>query len=55
MKIGFLNLLTLIFVAAKLFGYVTWSWWFVFAPTFLSVGLGVFFLLLFLVAAALKD
>jgi len=28
----FLPLLTLVFVIGKVFGYLTWSWWFVFAP-----------------------
>ena len=37
--IGFLNFLTLIFVAAKLFGAITWSWWLVFLPTIVSAGL----------------
>jgi hypothetical protein len=34
MKIGFLGLLTLIFVIAKIAGYITWSWWLVFSPVF---------------------
>ena len=34
MKIGFLGLLTLIFVIAKITGYITWSWWLVFSPVF---------------------
>ena len=32
MQIGFLPLLTLVFVAAKLFGAIAWSWWWVLAP-----------------------
>lgn len=35
MKIGFLGLLTLIFVIAKIAGYITWSWWLVFSPVFI--------------------
>ena len=31
-SLGFLSLLTLLFVAAKLFGAIDWSWWFVFIP-----------------------
>lgn len=27
--------LTLAFFAAKIFGYITWSWWWVFAPIWL--------------------
>lgn len=29
---GFLTLLTLVFVAAKLWDKIDWSWWWVFAP-----------------------
>jgi len=42
--IGFLGLLTIVFVIAKLTGFVAWSWWFVFLPVYvipavlLSVG-----------------
>ena len=38
MNMGFFGWLTLIFVAAKLLGYVTWSWWFVFSPILIPVG-----------------
>lgn len=31
---GFLgSVLTIIFVLAKILGYIDWSWWWVFAPT----------------------
>ena len=32
----FLNILTVIFVIAKITGYIDWSWWLVFAPTLFS-------------------
>ena len=50
MKIGFTGLLTLLFVAAKIFGYITWSWWWVFSP--LWIGAALAFVLLILLAAA---
>lgn len=31
-RMGFLGFLTLLFVAAKLFGAIAWSWWWVFSP-----------------------
>lgn len=34
---GFLEILTLIFVIAKVVGAVSWSWWIVFSPLLLSV------------------
>ncbi len=35
--IGFLELLTLIFVVAKLLSFITWSWWLVFLPIIFKV------------------
>ena len=35
---GFLGLLTLIFVLAKLFGAIAWSWWLVFLPAIIGFG-----------------
>ena len=34
---GFLEILTLIFVIAKVVGAVSWPWWIVFSPLLLSV------------------
>jgi hypothetical protein len=36
-----LNILTVVFVIAKITGYIDWSWWLVFAPTLFSF---IFFL-----------
>ena len=30
--VGFLGLLTIVFITLKLTGYIDWSWWWVFAP-----------------------
>lgn len=38
---GFINALTLVFVAAKLFGAIDWSWWLVFSPTLIHVGIAL--------------
>lgn len=38
---GFLGLLTLIFVIAKLWGIVDWSWWIVFLPIIISIAIGL--------------
>lgn len=48
MKLGFLNLLTIIFVIAKLTGMISWSWWLVFAPSLICVGIALIFWLLVL-------
>ena len=34
--LGFVSILTIIFVIAKLLGVVKWSWWVVFSPMLLS-------------------
>jgi hypothetical protein len=35
--IGFLGALTILFIALKLLGYITWSWWLVLAPLWVPV------------------
>lgn len=37
MQIGFFGLLTLVFVIAKLAGWIAWSWWLVFSPLLVGV------------------
>lgn len=54
MKVGFLNLLTLVFVLAKLFGAITWSWWLVFLPTLVGAGIIITLLVLAIIIAALE-
>jgi hypothetical protein len=34
--IGFVGLLTILFVALKLTGYVDWSWWWVLSPIWIA-------------------
>jgi hypothetical protein len=35
--IGFLGLLTIVFITLKLTDYIDWSWWWVLAPMWLSL------------------
>ncbi len=35
--IGFLGLLTIVFVIAKITGYIAWSWFWVFSPILLGI------------------
>ena len=37
MKMGILELLTIIFIVLKLIGIIDWSWWVVLWPTIISV------------------
>ena len=39
MQVGIFGLLTIIFVLLKVFEVITWSWWIVFLPLFVGVGL----------------
>lgn len=43
---NYFHILTLIFVVAKLMAVIHWSWWLVFLPSLISVGLLVLFLVL---------
>lgn len=43
--LGLASILTIIFVVAKLFGLVAWSWWIVFSPLLVVFGL-IFVILL---------
>ncbi|HFK9962287.1 hypothetical protein I4Q05_06205 [Enterococcus faecium] len=38
-KLGFLSILTIIFVIAKLFRLIRWSWLLVFVPTLIGIGM----------------
>ena len=37
--IGFLGLLTIVFITLKLLGHITWSWWWVLAPAWISLAI----------------
>jgi len=37
----FIPILTLMFVAAKLVGYIDWSWWWVFCPIWIEAAISI--------------
>lgn len=43
-EIGFLGLLTIVFITLKLTGYIAWSWWYVLSPFWIPLAfvLGLF-------------
>ena len=45
--IGFIGLLTIVFIALKLTGHITWSWFMVLSPIWISVS--AFLLTIFIV------
>lgn len=48
--IGFIGLLTIVFIILKLLGKITWSWLWVLSPIWISVALGI--VILFIAALA---
>lgn len=53
--LSFLNILTLIFVIAKVLGLVTFSWWLVFMPTLIQLALVILMLVVVLIVAVSED
>lgn len=47
--IGFVSLLTIVFITLKLTGHINWSWFWVLSPIIFSTILALSFLALFLV------
>ena len=43
--IGFVGLLTILFIGLKLTGFITWSWWWVLSPILIGLGLVALILL----------
>ena len=39
--LGLSSVLTIIFVVLKLVGVINWSWWWVFSPTLINIGLTI--------------
>lgn len=53
--LGFLNILTLIFVIAKVLGLVTFSWWLVFMPTLIQVAVVMLVFVVVMIIAVSED
>ena len=49
--VGFGGALTLLFIGLKLTGYISWSWWWVFAPIWMPIVVIILFVALAYVAA----
>lgn len=53
--IGFLGLLTIVFIVLKLIGFISWSWWWVLSPIWIPfaiviVAFVIFFAVMFIKA-----
>ncbi len=44
--IGFIGLLTIVFITLKITGFIDWSWWWVLSPIFAGAALVLLFLLI---------
>ncbi|QQV89559.1 putative membrane protein [Proteus phage SJ_PmiM] len=54
LNIGFLQILTLIFVVLKLVGTIAWSWWWVLAPLWIGAGIWLLVFIITVVALSLS-
>lgn len=52
--IGFVGLLTIVFIVLKLTGVVAWSWWWVFSPVWIAMLLALVILGILLAIAVKK-
>lgn len=52
--IGFVGLLTIVFITLKLFGKITWSWAWVLSPIWISTILWVAILIIAIIAAEIS-
>ena len=53
--IGFVGLLTIAFIVLKLTNVITWSWWWVLSPLWISTLLTVFILLVILAVLGINS
>lgn len=49
-EVGFLGLLTLMFIFLKLWGKIDWSWFWVLSPILIPVGLALIVIIIVLIA-----
>jgi len=48
--LGLTSILTIIFVIAKILGYINWSWWLVFSPTLIVIAFVILLVILGMIA-----
>ncbi|MGM0124873.1 hypothetical protein IGI37_002267 [Enterococcus sp. AZ194] len=52
--LGLASILTIIFVIAKITGYINWSWWLVFSPTIALFSFAILILIIALIITAIS-
>jgi uncharacterized membrane protein len=53
--IGFVGLLTIVFITLKLTGFIGWSWFWVLSPVWISVAVWVLIIACFVAITEIKD
>ena len=53
--IGFFGLLQIAFIVLKVTNLINWSWWMVFIPTFISVGIILIGLIVIVIACVIEN
>lgn len=53
--IGFVGLLTIVFITLKLLGVISWSWVWVLSPIWINLGLGVIVILGVIIYKVIKE
>ncbi|GAA0763829.1 hypothetical protein [Clostridium sartagoforme] len=53
--IGFIGLLTIVFITLKLLGIITWSWIWVLSPIWINIGLGIVVILCVIIYKVVKE
>lgn len=53
--IGFTGLLTILFIALKLLGVISWSWWWVLSPLWITLAVAVIIIVFALIVEAVRD
>lgn len=48
--IGFVGILTIVFIVLKLLGKIAWSWWWVLSPIWISAIVVILFLIIYIIA-----
>ena len=53
--VGFLGLLTLLFIGLKLTGYITWSWVWVLSPLWVPISIALIFFIFMIILLGLNN
>lgn len=51
--VGFVGLLTIVFITLKLIGKIAWSWWWVLSPIWISIGAVLAVILIIFIVAGI--